>query len=1218
MTKRKKVMLLLAGVFWAVIFLVVGLFFFASSILKTDAIQTQAVNLLQRVTGADLSVRYAGAQIRILPIPQLSLHHVDFGMSGKIRGQIDAVAMHPEILPLFKGTFRISQINLRKPSFTLELSKKAETATTIESIQQQGVALVRQLTAFMPGLVIGVEEGRLELTKDNTEFSINDINLNLVLSPKQLEADLKCSSEIWHSLSASLLLHPESMSGYGSLQVRQFSLAALPALSRIIPGVHITEGDVDITSSLDIQNLNQARISIAGSLPAIVLAKSERTLALQEIGFQSALTLDPKTISVQLQELTFHGPLRSLSGTYQQDRTTGARRITVTGDDIDIPEFRRAALRLGDDVLLIHRVFEILQAGVIPSLTLNSSGMTYAELVDPDHLDLSGELLNGNVAIPKLGLDFLDVAGNFAISSKILSASKIEASLDNHRCRQGKLQIGLNGNGDPFHADLTVEADVGQVPELLKRVNLLPKGNLQQELDRMNLKGRIVGRLLMGERLNELNGQIDLSNMEFSVRTKTFPVPLTVTEGKMHLDKQGVEIMDVAGTFGKSSLSGVTAKIGMTKPYPFTIDHGQGVFDLEELYPWVTSVEPMKSTAKEVRKASGVLAVSSLSLKGPLRKPREWQYTLKGEARQCRLETPFLPGNVNNLTGAFHAVPGRVSVQDASCRVADSMLASSSGEFATSSSGALQKAEISLQGEIGPQLGAWLLQWQRAKLPQALMIREPITIQKSSFSWEKGMATSILGNVRLAEKINVSFELLKTDNEVVIRDLKTKDDISDATASISFGKEEVSGSFKGQLSGKTLDAILPENHFPGARLQGDCRFRVPRANLVDATFVGNMTLTDMPVPWKRDVPLVVKEINVQGAEKKITIVASTILLGDERLSVRGTVSSALSKASVDLDVAAEVLDWRVIKQLSQPTGVGTQTTGRSWLEDPPVLGTIKGQAKAFHFGKYTLSPFSAIMSLQKGGFTIALKKSVLCGISSQGTFAVTAGGAEADIKLSAQDIDLEPSALCLTDHELDVTGTFSLDANLKGKGAVDKIADWLQGPVTVSATKGYILRSNLMSKTLKMVNTTGNFRNTLPNIERGAIAYSDITATGTLQGPVFALQLGTLSSDFVDIGASGQIHLDDGSLHVKGLVAPLHTVDRIVQGAPFLGRVLGGNLTALPVRIGGTVNDIKMDFISPGAIGSELIGIIERTVKLPVMIVEPVFPTLKGNKDPGN
>jgi hypothetical protein len=81
--------------------------------------------------------------------------------------------------------------------------------------------------------------------------------------------------------------------------------------------------------------------------------------------------------------------------------------------------------------------------------------------------------------------------------------------------------------------------------------------------------------------------------------------------------------------------------------------------------------------------------------------------------------------------------------------------------------------------------------------------------------------------------------------------------------------------------------------------------------------------------------------------------------------------------------------------------------------------------------------------------------------------------------------------------------------------------------------------------------------------------------------------------------ARGSIDLIDGGLDVTLLVAPLRTVDSVVGKVPVMGSVLGGSVVSIPVGVSGTVGKPKVTPLEPSAVGGELKGLMERTLRLP-------------------
>ncbi len=98
------------------------------------------------------------------------------------------------------------------------------------------------------------------------------------------------------------------------------------------------------------------------------------------------------------------------------------------------------------------------------------------------------------------------------------------------------------------------------------------------------------------------------------------------------------------------------------------------------------------------------------------------------------------------------------------------------------------------------------------------------------------------------------------------------------------------------------------------------------------------------------------------------------------------------------------------------------------------------------------------------------------------------------------------------------------------------------------------------------------------------------------------------------IACEGEIDLVEKKMNLLILVAPFKTVDRIVEILPLIGKVLGGKLISIPFRAKGDLDDPNVFALPPTAVGSGILGILERTLKLPITIIQPVLSGIKGGK----
>jgi len=97
----------------------------------------------------------------------------------------------------------------------------------------------------------------------------------------------------------------------------------------------------------------------------------------------------------------------------------------------------------------------------------------------------------------------------------------------------------------------------------------------------------------------------------------------------------------------------------------------------------------------------------------------------------------------------------------------------------------------------------------------------------------------------------------------------------------------------------------------------------------------------------------------------------------------------------------------------------------------------------------------------------------------------------------------------------------------------------------------------------------------------------------------------------MEIACRGDIDLIDKKLDLTVLVAPLKTVDRIVKKIPLIRAITAGTLVSIPVKVRGDLTNPKITPLAASAVGSELLGIMKRTLKLPIKVIQPVLPEEK-------
>jgi hypothetical protein len=335
------------------------------------------------------------------------------------------------------------------------------------------------------------------------------------------------------------------------------------------------------------------------------------------------------------------------------------------------------------------------------------------------------------------------------------------------------------------------------------------------------------------------------------------------------------------------------------------------------------------------------------------------------------------------------------------------------------------------------------------------------------------------------------------------------------------------------------------------------------------------------------------------------------MAGEELFTVRGSILTSSSWFTLDMDISSTGIDWEAIENIAREIDQEKKKDNTGMIKNLPVKGILRIRSDFFKYRQFKWEPFHADVSLDGDSVSVQAKQAALCGVSTTGNVRITDHGAKLDVNLSAKNLQFRPTVLCLSDKNADVTGTFEAEADLKAEGTIDTIAESLHGTFYISAKDGKIYKSRSLDKTLDTLNETENFRGKLPDLDKEIISYRVFTARGTLEKNILEVDESILDASVFGILARGQVDLRNQSLDLNALVAPVSFVQRIVSKIPILGYILGGNLVSVPVKIYGNINDPKVTFLSPSAVGSELLGIFKRTIKLPVTLIEPVLPGKK-------
>ncbi|MBW2172414.1 MAG: AsmA-like C-terminal region-containing protein, partial [Deltaproteobacteria bacterium] len=644
---------------------------------------------------------------------------------------------------------------------------------------------------------------------------------------------------------------------------------------------------------------------------------------------------------------------------------------------------------------------------------------------------------------------------------------------------------------------------------------------------------------------------------------------------------------------------------------------GKSSIVLDEIYPWLMSYEKIASGLQVLKSLSGTVSPSALSLKGPISKPKDWKFRVAGHVKDLAVDTSLFPKPITVTQGKFEATPEKISVTDARTDALGASLQISG--FVEEYQKGVNKTEATFAGTIEPEAVEWVS--KLIHLPRELYLKSPVSVSDARLAWEKGVGSSFSGKMAAERGTTISMDIIHNPGELMVRELLIKDQKSDASITFNLKGKEFGLSFSGELYKSTLDRCLLANECLEGWIKGDFQTQVALDQPAETVANGKLKAENIALPWILKVPTTIQDISLDAKQNNLRVESAVVTLGDDRITLDGDLTAKDEGLVFDMNLAAPEIEWDHIRKLLGQDGEegekGKETKEEaakppkdSW--DLPVRGVLRLKTSSFVYDGLKWTPFHADISFDRNRVSVDVKEANLCGsIASPGTVSVTPKELQLDFKPTAKKQELDDLLACAVNKKGLMVGKFNLDGEVKAQGKAKDVARSLQGDLKFTAGKGRIHRSNVLVQIFGFLNVTDIFKGELPDLVEEGFAYDSITVMGSFQGDKLVVSEAIVDGQSMQIFAEGNVNLTDKTLDFTVAVAPLKTIDFIVSKIPLVNYILGGTLISIPMSVKGDWGDPKVTGLSASGVGSGLMGIIERTVKLPVKLIEPLAPEEK-------
>ena len=328
----------------------------------------------------------------------------------------------------------------------------------------------------------------------------------------------------------------------------------------------------------------------------------------------------------------------------------------------------------------------------------------------------------------------------------------------------------------------------------------------------------------------------------------------------------------------------------------------------------------------------------------------------------------------------------------------------------------------------------------------------------------------------------------------------------------------------------------------------------------------------------------------------------------------GKATRSAKALQFDLDISADQVVWEELSEIVQSGNNRQSNEGILGIALPPLEGTVRLKADDFTFARFSWTPFQATASLSPNGIRAEIERGDVCGVSTVGRVDFTGREIGPDLSFSVANGQLESTSLCLTDNRHALTGSYSLNGQVTGQGASERVLQSLRGQFDFSAQDGQFQPSSnvntVLKNTFNYLNEKGDFNLDFPDLNREAFPFRSIRFQGTVQGMTLVNDQLVIQSSLFIVSGEGKIDLEHQQIDAKGLVTLRLPGNRITRRIPLVGSIfgIGGSILGIPVRVVGPLDNPTITYLSPADVGAKLLNIPARILGLPLEAIRLFTP----------
>ncbi len=675
--------------------------------------------------------------------------------------------------------------------------------------------------------------------------------------------------------------------------------------------------------------------------------------------------------------------------------------------------------------------------------------------------------------------------------------------------------------------------------------------------------------------------------------------------GRFSAQNETLYLNNISALLGESSVYNCSGRIKLKDEYDAELKTGKIVLILDDIYRKFSVFENTRQVFGPVTNLKGRVVLSSLDLSGQLLLPQNWDIVTKGSAEGVVLGSSALPGTIKVKHGKLNASKGKIDFDKFNVAMFDSKFNLSARLESEQKS--IYAADVNIEGTAGDETLNWIA--RKLNLPPEETLRGPLKIKNAHILWEKDKKLHAYGSALIHEGPNIYLDISKSPvtfdvNKLIIRDEESRADIT-----FNMSPRIIDLTFKGNLNEQTFNRMFAKESFRRGWVKGDLSVKLFMDKYERSKMEGKLEGKDFILPFPSEVPLKFSHAVISADKAKINIEKALLSWGENNLDAIGSITAAAAGLGLNIDVKSDAINVSTIIDNFEKI-LNPSEKKQSFLPEikPIVRGIIRISTPTVKWGRYSAQPVNAAVSINKEDVHLVFNRAFMCGIAIPGRIVFGKQDVSFNFQPAGSSDQLENALDCFFEKNLRIAGNYDFNALLNSRGASSELKRALQGNAQLRAKDGVIYKFPLLAKIFAFLNVTELLRGKLLDFRTQGFAYNSVNIKSDIRGGVLYIQEAIVDGKTMQLVGQGEIDLVTNRIKLTVLVAPFKTIDFLVSKIPGIRYILQGTLISIPLRVTGNLEDPDIVVLSPTAVGAGLLGVMQRTLNLPVKIIEPLLP----------